>query len=273
MKNLIRENYIKVENNLRLYIRDLGKGQPILLIHGWPFNHCQFEYQILNFASMGYRCIAIDMRGAGKSDSPWLEYSYSIFADDIKKVIDYLNIDNIILAGFSIGGAMVLHYLAKYNQYKVQKALLLAAAAPLFTQREDFNYGFKKKEIDRLIEQSLKDRPSMLEGFTDILFNKKHSTGILNWIKALGLEMSANATIEWLKVLRDSDLRSDMSKISIETAIFHGIKDKICPFELAKILNQNIKSSKLVVFKESGHGLWYDEVEKFNREFIDFIKK
>ncbi len=272
---------IKVQPDIELYVKDIGKGQPILFIHGWPFNHLQYEYQFNRFLELGYRCIAVDMRGAGKSDAPWDSlnnknelYTYDTFADDIKKIIDHLELKNIILVGFSIGGAMVLHYLAKHSCYKVSKALLLGAAAPLFTKREDFNFpSFDKAGVDKLIEDIKYDRPKAVSDFANNVFHKEISFPFRGWIQQMCMSMDSNATIKWLISLRDFDLRSDMSKVNVPTAIFHGKNDKICPFELGQTLHKNIKFSRLVVFEESGHGLWRDELEKFNTEFINFIKQ
>lgn len=222
-------HYIEVSPGIKLYVRDWGTGQPIVFIHGWPFDHTQYEYQFVKFPALGYRCIGIDMRGAGKSDAPWGAYTYDMFADDIKKVVDELDLKDFIIAGFSIGGAMVLRYLARHNQHRVAKALFLSAAAPLFTKRSDFPYGFDKAEVDTLIEQSYRDRPAMVAGFGDILFNKKSTPQFMDWIQQMSMSVAPNACAEWLVTLRDADLRSDMEKVTVQTAILHGKKDKICP--------------------------------------------
>lgn len=272
-KSACSSHYIEVAPHIKLYVRDWGSGKPILFIHGWPLNHAMFEYQFVKFPALGYRCIGIDMRGTGKSDAPWGPYTYDMFADDIKAVIDALALKDIILAGFSMGGAMTLHYLARYNNYKVSKVLFLAAAAPLFTQRSDFPYGFTQVEVTQLINSSYQDRPSMIAGCGEIFFNKKKSPSFMNWIQDMCMSSTPNATAEWLITLRDADLRADMAKVTVPTAIFHGKKDKICPFEFGETMHKNIKGSKLVVFEESGHGLWHDELEKFNKEFLQFASE
>lgn len=271
-KSTCSSHFIEVADGLKLYVRDWGTGKPIVFIHGWPFNHTQYEYQFVKFPALGYRCIGIDMRGAGKSDAPWGPYTYDMAADDIKKVVDHLGLSDIVIAGFSIGGAMVLRYLARHNQHKVSKVLFLSAAAPLFTRRPDFPYGFTKEAVDKLLEQEYKDRPAMVAGFGDILFNKKSSPQYMDWIQHMCMSAAPNACAEWLITLRDADLRPDMAKVTVPTAILHGKKDKICPFELGETMHKNIKGSKLIPFEESGHGAWHDELEKFNKEFIDFVR-
>ncbi len=271
MKEGLSSHCIETAPGVKLYVRDWGKGKTILFIHGWPFDHRMFEYQLVQFPAKGYRCVAIDMRGSGRSDAPWGPYTYDMFADDIRKVIDALDLHDVTIAGFSIGGAMVLHYLAKHNQHRIAKAIFLSAAAPCFTKHPDFPWGFTKEEVDVLIKNSYADRPAMAAGFGKILFNKPSSPYFMNWIEQLCTDAAPNATAEYLVTLRDADLRSDVAKVTVPTAILHGKKDKICPFELGEYMHKNIKSSKLVPFEESGHGLWHDELEKFNREFLAFV--
>lgn len=271
MKENCSAHCIETTPGVKLYVRDWGKGQNILFVHGWPFDHRIFEYQLVQFPSKGYRCIAIDTRGSGKSDAPWGPYTYDMIADDIKKVIDTLDLHDVIIAGFSIGGAMVTHYLAKHNQHRIKKAILLSAAAPCFTKRPDFPWGFTKEEVDVFIKSTYEDRPAMIAGFGKILFNKQPSAPFNDWVQQMCTDAAPNATAEYLFTLRDADLRADVSKITVPTAIFHGTKDKVCPFELGEYMHKNIKGSKLVRFEESGHGLWHDELEKFNREFLSFV--
>jgi non-heme chloroperoxidase len=265
--------YITVEQNVNIFVEDLdpGHGKPILLIHGWPVNHKMFEYQFNQLPKMGYRCIGVDLRGFGKSDRPWKGYSYNRLADDIRIVIDTLKLEEVILAGHSMGGAIAIRYMARHRGHKVSKLALLAAAAPVFTKRPDYPYGLTKKEVNKLIEGTYMDRPKMLDGFGDIFFARHVTESFKNWFHGLGIEASGHATAMCAVSLRDEDLRQDLSKIFVPTGIFHGEQDKICPFVLAELMHAGIKGSELIPFKYSGHGLFYCELEKFNREFVRFI--
>lgn len=265
--------YITVEQNVNIYVEDIdpGYGKPILFLHGWPANHKMFEYQFNQLPRMGYRCIGIDHRGFGKSDRPWKGYSYNRLADDIRIVIDTLKLENVTLAGHSMGGAIAIRYMARHAGHKVTKLALLADAAPVFTRRPDYPYGLTKEAVNKLIEGTYTDRPKMLDDFGDIFFARYLTESFKDWFHGLGLEASGHATAMCAISLRDEDLRQDLAMINVPTGIFHGKQDKVCPFVLAELLHAGIKGSELIPFKYSGHGLFYCELEKFNRELIRFI--
>lgn len=265
-------HYIEVEKNVKLFVEDIGEGTPIVFIHGWPLNHRMFEYQFTQLAKEGYRCIGIDLRGYGKSDCSLEGYSYNRMADDIRAVIDELHLDNIILVGFSVGGAISIRYMAKHSEYKVGKLILIGAAAPIFTQRDNYAYGHTLQEISYMIEAIHLDRPKMVDDFAQKFLENEVSAPFSNWLIALGFEASAHGTINLLESLRDEDLRRDLGQIHVPTAIFHGELDKICPFVFAEMMNEEIENSKLIPFKESGHGLLFDEKEKFNQELVSFLE-
>jgi non-heme chloroperoxidase len=175
---------------------------------------------------MGYRCMGVDLRGFGKSDRPWEGYSYNRLADDIRIVIETLGLENITLAGFSMGGAIAIRYMTRHAGHKVCKLALFGAAAPVFTRRPDFPYGLTKEEVNKLIEDTYTDRPKMVEDFGDIFFARYITESFKEWFHGLGLEASGHATAMCLISLRDEDLRQDLSKIYVPTGIFHGVQDK-----------------------------------------------
>lgn len=265
--------FIEIEPNVKLHIRDWGQGKPIVFIPGWPLSHEMFEYQFNQLPRHGFRCIGITLRGFGKSSKPWGEYNYDVFADDIKKVLVALDLRDVTLAGHSMGGAIALHYIARHNSERVSKLALFGAAAPSFVKRPDFPYGIDLKTIDGFIRACNADRAKLNESFGKIFFLTKNAVSpkLGEWFHNMGMEASAYATVECLTALRNSDLRSDLSKINIPTAIFHSTQDKICLFELAEVMAKEIKGSKLIRFNKSGHGLFYEEKEKFNKELMDFV--
>ncbi|WP_028594475.1 alpha/beta fold hydrolase [Paenibacillus assamensis] len=263
--------YVTVEKDVNVYVEDVGAGTPVVFIHGWPVNHHMFEYQTSQLPKHGYRTIGIDLRGFGKSDRPWHGYSYDRMADDIHEVLESLQLNNVRLIGFSMGGAIAIRYMARHAGKRVSQLVLAGAAAPAFTQRPDFPHGLPKAEIDDLLEQVDKDRPQLLSDFGNIFFAQPISDSFRNWFQMLGLEADSHATYETLKSLRDEDLRDDLSKIYVPTAIFHGKQDKITPFSLATVMNEGIEGSHLVPFVQSGHGSFYDEREKFNKELLSFL--
>jgi pimeloyl-ACP methyl ester carboxylesterase len=270
-----REEYIAVESNVRLHVTDWGQGKPVVLIHGWPLSDAMFEYQYQFLIEKGYRVIGISLRGFGKSDKPYGAYTYDAYAHDIKVVLEKLGIQDATLGGFSMGGAIAIHYIAKYNSARISKLALFGAAAPVWTKRTDYEYGFTKDAVDELIALGKINRPQLLENFGKIFGAGKTALpeGIANWLGGINLEASPYATTQSLIALRDTDLRGELSKIRIPTAIFHGVKDVICEFALAEQMHQGIENSYIVKFENSGHGLFIEELEKFNTQLLAFLQK
>lgn len=250
-----------------------GDGKPVVFIHGWPVNHKMFEYQFTELPKHGCRCIGIDLRGFGDSDKPWDGYDYDTMSDDVKAVLDSLDVNNATLVGFSMGGAISTRYMSRHDGAHIEKLVLAGAAAPCFTKRPDFPYGIEKSAVDGLISQAYEDRPAMLNNFSQIFFANpgKLSAQFKAWNLDLGLAASAYATIQCAVELRDADLRKDMAGIKVPTLILHGVEDRVCTFDLAKSMHEGIKGSQLVQFEKAGHGFYYEERERFNSALASFI--
>jgi non-heme chloroperoxidase len=267
-----RAEYIKVETKVRLHVTDAGEGRPIVLIPGWPLSDEMYEYQYNDLINKNFRVIGITLRGFGKSDKPYGAYNYDIHASDIKKVLKKLDIKDAVLGGFSMGGAIAIRYMSIYNESRVSKLVLFGAAAPIWTQREDFQYNLPKSAVDELIQLNDQDRPMLLANFAKIFSATQTSLnkGIGNWLNGIGLSASSYATAQCLIALRDTDLRKDLARITVPTLILHGKKDKICSFDLAEQMKAGIANSQIVAFENSGHSLFLEETKKFNAELINF---
>jgi pimeloyl-ACP methyl ester carboxylesterase len=270
--DMARAEYIEVEPNVRLHITDAGEGRPIILIHGWPLSDEMYEYQYNDLINSGFRAIGITLRGFGKSDKPYGEYNYDVHVSDIKKILDKLDIKNGVLGGFSMGGAIAIRYASRDNGIHISKLALFGAAAPIWTQRDDFKFNLPKSAVDDLIALNYKDRPMLLSNFAKIFSATETSLneGIGVWLTGINLSASSYATAQCLIALRDTDLRADLAKITIPTLIMHGKKDKICSFDLAEQMKAILLNSHLVVFENSGHSLFLEETQKFNNELIKF---
>lgn len=267
---------IQVEPGVRLYVEDLNPDgcKTILFIHGWPANHKMFEYQFDQLPKRGYRCIGIDCRGFGNSDKPWSGYDYDTLADDIRCVVEALDLRDITLGGHSTGGALAIRYMARHHGYGVSKLALFAAAAPSLIQRPCFPHGLKKADVIKIINDTCSDRPKMLQEFGDMFFFR-HITGpFAEWFFQMGLQAAgwstAKVAVAWLD---EEKLFSDLGEIDVPTLILHGIHDKVCLFPLAEAQHAAIRNSRLVPFKYSGHGLFYDERDKFNKELAEFVEE
>lgn len=265
-----RLEYIEVAPGINLHVRDWGVGRPVVLIHGWPLSNDMYDYQMMELAASGFRAISISLRGFGKSDKPWGAYNYDVYADDIKAVLDQLALNDATLGGFSIGGS--IHYMARHGAGRVSKLALFGAAAPSWTKRDDYPYGMERAEVDALIKAVSIDRPQLFTDFGKIfgLTETSLNPGHAAWLHDMGMQASPYAVAQSLIALRDADLRHDLAAINVPTAIFHAVGDRICPFVFAEEMAKAIRTARIIRFENSGHGLFLEEREKFNRELIDF---
>jgi len=271
-----RAEYIEVEPNVRLHVTDLGNGKPVILIHGYPLSDACWEYQYHDLVKAGYRAIGITLRGFGESDKPFGKYNYDQFAADIKTVLDKLGIQDAVLGGHSMGGAIALHYVAKYGGAHVSKLALFDAAAPCHTKKPDYSYPlFTREDITKWVELNNNDRPALLAavGSKFALTPAALSPGIAAWLTSIELQSSPYAMEQALIALRDEDLRGDLPKVKVPTLILHATRDSIVSFALAEQMHVGIKNSRLIPFENSGHAAFIEEKEKTNEEFLKFIKE
>lgn len=265
---------IEVEPGVRLFVQDINPrgNKTVVFIHGWPINRKTFEYQYDVLPRYGIRCVGIDLRGFGDSDKPWGGYTYDRMSDDVKAVMDALGLRNVVLAGHSMGGALVIRYMARHAGYGVAKLALLAAAAPSFTARPGYPYGMTVDQVNEFIMGLYQNRPKVLTTFGEMFFYRPITADFRSWFQNLGLEAAGYSTIKTLELLRDAFLESDLQHIRVPTGIFQGYYDRVCPYQFALELNEGIRNSELFKFNQSGHAVYYDELESFNQTFLDFIQ-
>lgn len=263
--------FIEVDPNIRLFVQDWGSGRPFVFIHGWPLSHKVFEYQMVPLSRAGYRAIGIDLRGFGQSDKPWQGNDYDTWVEDIQKVIEKLDLHDVLLAGFSMGGAIAMHYAATQGDARVTRLALIGAAGPLFSRRGDNPHGIPLEEIEDILMAALIDRSKLARDLGLVNFHTKVSPQFYRWLEGIRMEASPHATMRGLEELRDRDLREELKDIEIPTRIFHGLHDQVVPFPLAEEQQRLIKDSLIVPFHDSGHGLFYDERDKLNYELAQFI--
>ncbi len=265
--------YITSNDGTKIAVYDYNPQaeQTIFLIHGWPLSHQIFEYQINLLTDCGYRVVAVDLRGFGKSDTPVCGYTYNQMSDDIYQIVRQLRLKEFILTGFSMGGAIALRYMNCYKGFGVCKLILLSAAAPCFTKRPGFPYGKTVQEVDELINLAQTDRPELCLNFSRQLFACSHPEAVVDWFRDIALSASGIGTIKCGIALRDEDGRKDFEYVHVPTYIIHGGKDVIVSGELAEIQHRSICGSKLITLPDSGHGIVYDQLEKFNSVFMNSI--
>lgn len=261
---------VNVTHDVRVFVEDWGKGKPIVFIHGWPLSHRIFEHLAADVVDNGKRAVTVDLRGFGESDKPWDGNDYDTWADDLGKIIKERNLRDVTLAGFSMGGAIALHYVATHNDPRVSKLALLAAAGPCLIRKRDNPLGVPRQVWDKFLEAEAHDRANFKHVFIRDLFAKPVSLELQHWLEAIGMQASACASLRSLEELGDRDLRQELNRIQIPTRIFHGVKDRIVPFAMAEEQKRLIKGSELVRFLASGHGLFFDEEDKLYSELIKF---
>lgn len=269
-----------VQNNetpVNIYYEDTGKGLPVVFIHGWPLSGSMWEYQVTQLPQQGLRCITYDRRGFGKSDRPFSGYDYNTLAGDLKALLDELDLQNITLVGFSMGGGEIAKYFSMYGGERISKVVLVSAVVPYMLQTADNPDGVPQEEFDKMLKAVIDDRPSFLEGFNkdfygvELMHNPVTDAYLVN-ASAQALTASPIATIECAKSFSSTDFRQDILKINVPTLIIHGDKDKIVPIKATGEQSaENINGSTFKVYEGAPHGLWFTEKERLNQDLIDFI--
>ncbi len=268
--------YVKAESDVYIYVEDINPsgGKTLLFLHGWPADHKLFEYQYSLLPQMGYRCIGIDLRGFGQSSKPWGGYNYNRMSDDVRAVIDALELDQIMLCGHSTGGAIAVRYMARHEGYGVARLGLFAAAAPSLIQRPYFPYGLPAQAVLEIIQDTSQNRPEMLRKFGNMIFHNFVTPNISQWILSMGMEAANWATSAVANTwLGEEQLFEDLDKIQVPTLILHGYDDKVCLFPLAQAQAQQIPNATLVPLEACGHFLFYDQREKFNEDLAQFLQE
>jgi len=265
------------KETLQLFYEDLGTGDPIIFIHGWPLTHQMWEYQLTPLRELGFRCIAYDRRGFGKSDQSLNTYDYDALADDLKNLIDELNVDNVTLVGFSMGGGEVVRYCSKYNCEKVNKIILISSVVPYMLKTEDNPDGVPAEMLQQFDGEIRKDRPGFLANFSKQfygvgLLSHPVSTGILDWTNSLAFTASLKATLSCATSFSQTNFRNELSSIKVPTLIIHGDNDKTVPIKsTSEQAARLIENSLYKVYPGAPHGLFYTHKNMLNRDIVSFI--
>jgi pimeloyl-ACP methyl ester carboxylesterase len=262
---------------VKIYYEEYGKGKNVVFIHGWPLSGSMWEYQLTQLPQQGLRCIAYDRRGFGKSDRPADGYDYNTLAGDLKVLLDELDLNDVTLVGFSMGGGEIAKYFSLYGGERVSKVVLISAVVPYMLKTADNTEGVPQEVFDGMTKGMIDDRPTFFEGFNKDFFGVSlisHPVTSAFLTNSLIACMDANiiATLQCAKSFSSTDFRADVLKINVPTLIIHGDADKTVPFkatgdESARL----ISGSKLIVYEGAPHGLWFTEKEKLNQDLIDFI--
>ena len=256
----------------KIFYTDLGKGQPVILIHGWPLNGASWESQIAALVDNGFRCIAYDRRGFGKSDVA-SEYDYDNLTSDLHAIIETLKLNDVILAGFSMGGGEVVRYFTKYGGANVKKAALIASIIPLVAQKPDNPDGVSKEKLDEIMKALKTDRVSFLKDFHKNFYNDKVSQGRLDADFIVSSQASGHATVKAAEAWGGTDFRPELKNVTVPTLIIHGDADNIVPIKTSgDHAAKGIADNKYIVIKGAPHGLNVTHAEELNKLLVDFCK-
>lgn len=259
--------HIKMNDGTKIAVYDPNPEgcSPVLLIHGWPLSARIFEYQEEMLLDRGYRVVTMDLRGFGNSDMSSTGYCYDRLAQDVFQVVKCLGLRCFVLGGFSMGGAIALRYMRLFQGYEVRRLLLFAAAAPKWTAGEDWPLGVPCKDAEKMIIQARTDRAQQARTFShEQLFASPHSEAIKDWFENIAMSASGFGAVQTAVSLKCEDGREDLKAVCVPTAIFQGDKDVVVPNDLTMYQFKHIKGAVLYRFAESGHGIMYDELERFN---------
>ena len=262
---------------IKLAYFDYGKGKPVVLIHGWPLCKEMFEYQLEALVGAGFRVIGYDRRGFGKSDQPWDGYDYDTLTDDLKAVIDQLNLSDVTLVGFSMGGGEVARYFTRYGGENVSKVVLISSVVPYMPQTDDNPDGVPQDKLEEMANKAKDDRIGFLDTFGKQFFgvnlvSHPVSTPYLEYNRMLASMASPKATLECMKAFAYTNFRADAVNINVPTLIIHGDSDKTVPIETSsKRAAELIKNNQYIVYAGAPHGLFYTEKERLNQDLVSFI--
>jgi len=270
---------ITTKDGTQIYYKDWGTGQPVVFSHGWPLNSDSWEAQMLFLAANGYRCIAHDRRGHGRSSQPWSGNNMDTYADDLSELIEALDLKHAVLVGFSAGGGEVARYIGRHGTKRVAKAALIAAVPPLMLKTEANPGGLPLKAFDDIRHGSSADRSQFYKDIAGGPFfganrpGSKVSQGMIDTFWLQGMQAGHKNTYDCIKAFSETDFTEDLKKFDVPTLIIHGDDDQIVPIVAAAERSAKlVKNAILKVYAGAPHGLAYTHMDKLNADLLAFLK-
>jgi len=272
-------NTITTKDGTQIYYKDWGSGQSVVFSHGWPLSSDSWESQMLFLASNGYRCIAHDRRGHGRSSQPWNGNEMDTYADDLATLMDTLDLKNAVLVGFSAGGGEVARYIGRHGTKRMAKAALVSAVPPLMLKTAANRGGLPIKVFDDIRAGSIADRSKLYKDIASgpfFGFNRTGanvSQGMIDWFWLQGMQAGAKNTFDCIKAFSETDFTEDLKKFDIPTLIIHGDDDQIVPIGAAGLASsQLVMNSTLKVYAGAPHGLTETHKALLNADLMAFLK-
>jgi len=274
-------NYVTVgqENHrdIQIYFKDWGSGIPIIFSHGWPLSSDAWEDQMLFLASKGYRCIAHDRRGHGRSSQTWNGNEMNTYADDLAKLIETLNLEKIILIGHSTGGGEITRYMGRHGTKRVAKAVLIGAVPPIMAKTPHHPGGLPIETFDTIRHNVQADRSQFFKDLSAPFYGSNRSgsqvsQGLRDSFWLQGMMGGMKGIFDCIKAFSETDFTEDLKKIDKPTLILHGDDDQIVPIEDSALLSSKlIQNAQLKIYKGAPHGMCSTLKDRVNQDLLQFI--
>jgi non-heme chloroperoxidase len=267
-----------IVNGAELYYKDWGNGQPVVFSHGWPLDADAFEDQMFFLANRGYRCIAHDRRGHGRSSQPWVGNDMDTYADDLAELINKLNLKDAILVGHSTGGGEVARYLGRHGTSRVSKVVLISAVPPLMLKTSANPSGLPMAAFDQLRAAVAADRSQFFKDLSMQFYGYNRvgaivSDGVREEFWREGMMSSLPASYFCIKAFSETDLTEDLKKIDVPTLFLHGDDDQIVPIaDSSMIASKIVKNATLKVYKGFPHGMCTTHKDQINTDLLAFFR-
>ena len=270
---------VGTENNapIELHYEDHGSGKPIVLIHGWPLSSRSWENQVPALVEAGYRVITYDRRGFGESSQPWDGYDYDTLAADLDALLQHLDLREVSLVGFSMGGGEVVRYIGTYGQARIAKAVLASAVPPFLGKTHDNPDGaLDEATLKGFLDAVKGDRIAFLDAFCTKFFTAgkdlKVSDQQREYARDIAAFASPKGTYDCITAFGTTDFRGDVAKVSVPTLVIHGDSDAVVPFEASgKRAAEAIPGAEVVVIKDGPHGINASHADEFNQALLRFL--
>jgi non-heme chloroperoxidase len=268
----------KTKDNATLFYKDAGEGQPILFSHGWPLSADAWDEQLLFFASRGYRVIAHDRRGHGRSSPVWQGHDMDTYADNLAQLIEHLDLNKAILVGHSTGGGEVTRYIGRHGTRRVTKVALVGAVPPLLLKTKANPEGLPIEAFDALRAQVSSDRGQFYRDFSAMFYGAnrpgaKVSQGLRDnfWLQCM--QVAIKAAYDCIKAFSETDFTEDLRKIDVPALVLHGDDDQIVPISVSALRSSKlIPKATLTVYQGAPHGLTATHQDRFNADLLAFLR-
>jgi non-heme chloroperoxidase len=272
--------FIRAKDGTEIYYKDWGSGQPVVLSHGWPLCSDSWESQMFFLASNGYRCIACDRRGHGRSSQPWEGNNMDTFADDIANLIDTLDLKNIALIGFSMGGGDITRYIGRYGTMRVAKLGLISAVTPLMAATPGHPTGVPIEVFDKTRTSLVANRAQFYKEFASGPFfgynrpGSEFSQGVVDSFWMQGMISGFKNSYDCIKAFSETDFTEDLRKVNVPTLIVHGTDDQVVPIDVSgRVTAKIIKDAKFIEYTGAPHGLCETHKDRLNKDLLAFIRE